>query len=107
MKLFCYPALLFLACLCGQLNCFIPAKVLSLVIYKLESGFNSDLGKVSESLVHDEIMKRGLIQSVVKYFVENPRASSKVNVAKIDTGEYYDLRKLYFDYYGKKIEKFI
>jgi len=83
----------------GVSQCFIPAKIMSSVIYKLESGFHSDLGKVSESLVHDEILKRGLIQSVAAYFTNQPKASNKVNLSKIN--EYYDLRKLYFDYYGK------
>ena len=85
--------------LVGDSKCFIPAKIMSSVIYKLESGFHSDLGKVSVTLVHDEILKRGLIQSVVAYFIDQPKASNKVNISKIS--EYYDLRKLYFDYYGK------
>jgi hypothetical protein len=70
------------------------------VIYKLESQFNSKLGKVSESLVHDEIIKRGLIQSVVQYFYDQPSGSKRIDLAKIDN-EYYDVRKLYYDYYGK------
>lgn len=78
---------------------FIPAKLMESVIYKLTSEFDSSLGKVSESLVHDEIMKRGLIQSVVKYFHEQPSGSQRVDLAKVE--EYYDLKKLYYDYYGK------
>ncbi len=80
-------------------KCFIPAKIMKSVIYRLESGFSSDLGKVSESIVHDEILKRGLIQSVAAYFVDQQRASNKVNMSNINN--YYDLRKLYFDFYRK------
>lgn len=86
-------------CLFSTTVGFIPAKVMESVIYKLTSEFDSSLGKVSESLVHDEIMKRGLIQSVVKYFHEQPSGSQRVDLAKVE--DYYDLRKLYYDYYGK------
>lgn len=67
-------------------------------IKKLEGRFTGNLGKVSESLVHDEIIKRGLIQSVVMYFHEQPTETNKVDLSKME--EYYDLRKLYFDFYG-------
>ena len=79
---------------------FVPAKIMTAVINKLDSKFDGNLGKVSESLVHDEIMKRGLIQSVVRYFYDQPNGSQLINLTKIDN-EYYDLTKLYYDYYGK------
>ena len=85
--------------LLGGLECFIPAKIMSSVIYKLDGHFKGNLGKVSESLVHDEIMKRGLIQSVVMYFYDQPNGTAKINLTKFDN-DYYDLRNLYFDYYG-------
>ncbi len=68
-------------------------------MFKLEGRFADGLGKVSESLVHDEIMKRGLIQSVVMYFYNQTNGTQTVNLTKINN-DYYDLRKLYFDYYG-------
>ncbi len=47
--------------------------------------------------VHDEIMKRGLIRSVVNY-LKNQNNTNNVDLEKMD--EYcQDLRKLYFDYY--------
>lgn len=86
-------------CFIGTATGFIPAKVMDSVIFKLTSEFDSNLGKVSDSYAHEEIMKRGLIQSVVTYFHEQPSGSERVNLSKIE--EYYDLRKLYYDYYGK------
>ena len=47
--------------------------------------------------VHDEIMKRGLIRSVVNYF-KNQNNTNNVDLAKMDA-YCQDLRKLYFDYY--------
>jgi hypothetical protein len=61
-----------------------------------------NLGKVSESLAHEEITKRGIIQSVVEYFYNQTNGTTKINREK-KTNEYYDLTKLYFDYYGKYI----
>ena len=60
------------------------------------------MGKVSESIVHEEIMKRGLTQSVVRYFNNQTNSKYQIDLAKINN-DYYDLSKLYYDYYGKYI----
>ena len=82
----------------GVSQSFVPAEILSSVLFKLEGRFRGNLGRVSDSYTHDEITKEGLIQSVVKYFYEQPGGSKKINLTKMN--DYYDLRKLYFDYYG-------
>ena len=86
-------------CLFGISHCFIPAKIMSKAIFVLENEFKGNLGKVSESIVHDEIMKRGLLQSVVMYMIDHPYNSRTLDLTKFDN-DYYDVRKLYFDYYG-------
>ena len=96
-----YILILSLICFIGAVHSFVPASVMSQVLYKLDGRFKGNLGRVSDSLTHDEIVKRGLIQSVANYMKDQP--NSKINMSKIDTGEYYDVRKLYFDFYGKKI----
>jgi hypothetical protein len=85
-------------------NCsgFVPAKLISSVIGKFDAQFEGNFGKVSESIVHDEILRRGLIQSVVRYFYNQTNGSQKINLNKINN-DYYDLKKLYYDYYGKYI----
>jgi hypothetical protein len=55
-------------------------------------------------LAHEEITKRGLIQSVVRYFHDQPNGKHKIDLNKINNS-YYDLKELYFDYYGKHICK--
>lgn len=92
-------AVLLLLCLIGIAHSFVPASVMREVLYKLDGRFEGNLGKVSESLTHDEILKRGVIQSVVNFLHDQPGGAYKINLTKMN--EYYDVRKLYFDYYGK------
>lgn len=61
-----------------------------------------NLGKVSNSLTHEQITRRGIVQSVVRYFYDKPDGKQKINLDKINN-EYYDLTSLYFDYYRKYI----
>jgi hypothetical protein len=82
-------------------ECFVPAKLIRAVIDKADDKLKLDFGEVSESLVHEDIIKRGIINSVVKYMNENPTNTSNINLTKLTTGEYYNLRTLYYDYYGK------
>jgi hypothetical protein len=44
---------------------------------------------------------RGILRSVAKYFSEQPNGTAKINFTKFDTGEYYSIRNLYYDMYGK------
>jgi hypothetical protein len=63
-----------------------------------------NFAQASSTLTHEEIMKRGVIQSVAKYFYDqqllNNGSSANVNLSRLDNGEYYDLKNLYKDYYG-------
>jgi len=45
----------------------------------------ADFGKVSESIVHEEILRRGLIQSVVRYFYNQQNGNKKINLITICT----------------------
>jgi hypothetical protein len=78
---------------------FMPAKIIDKVIDKIDGPLKLDLGNVSKTYVHDEIVKLGLTRSIVKYFYEQPNGSRRVNMSKI-RNEYLDLRNLYRDYYG-------
>jgi hypothetical protein len=81
----------------GAGECFVPAKVLSILIDTLQS--DMDIGQVSESLTHDQIVRNGIVQSVVRYFYDQPNGTVNINLTQIDN-EYYNINKLYTDYYG-------
>jgi len=87
------------ACLIGVSQTFVPASVMENVLFKLEGRFKGNLGKVSESFTHKEIIKEGVVQAVVKYLYDQNRPGSKVNLTK--QNDYLDVRKLYYDYYGE------
>ena len=83
-------------CFIGTVHSFVPASVMSQVLYKLDGRFKGNLGKVSDSLTHDEIVKRGLIQSVASYMKK--KTNTKIDMSKMN--DYYNVQNLYFDYYG-------
>jgi hypothetical protein len=80
---------------------FVPARVMKSIIETIDKGL--DLSVVSESLTHDEILKRGLIQSVAQYLYEKPNGTLKINLTKIETGEYYYTPNLFSDYYELRV----
>jgi hypothetical protein len=84
----------------SNVECFIPAKIIDQVIDKADDKLKLDFGEVSDTLVHEEITRRGIIQSVVRYFYDQPNGTNKINLNKINN-DYYNLRALYHDYYGK------
>ncbi len=88
-----------LACFIGSSKCFFANSVVEKILYRFEGRFKGGFGKVSESFTHDELIKEGVIQAVVKYLYDQNRPGSKVNLTKIN--DYYDVRNLYYDYYGK------
>ena len=62
--------------------------------------FNNDLfGYVTETLTHEEIIERGVIQSAVKFFYDQPNGKELINLAKMK--DYYIVKRLYNDYYGE------
>jgi len=58
-------------------------------------------GYVSQTLTHEEIIKRGIIRSVAKFFHEQPHGKDKIDLKAIETEYYSSIKRLYSDYYGK------
>jgi hypothetical protein len=56
-----------------------------------------DLGKVSVTLSHEDILRRGLIQSIVKYYAE--KSNNRVNSSRLES-YYRSLKNLYVDLNG-------
>ena len=79
---------------------FIPAKIMNEVINKVDSTFSFDFGNVNPTLVHEEILRRGLIKSVAKYFYDKENGSVLIDLKKVDN-EYLNINRIYIDYYGR------
>lgn len=84
-------------------ECFIPAKILDYIAEKFaDSNSKMDLGQASKSMSHEEILRRGLIRSIARYFYDQPGGSKRVNLNDMDR-YFQSIHQLYSDYYGKKV----
>ena len=68
-------------------------------VYKIDTILQLDTGEVSKTFPHEEIMRRGVHRSVVKYFYGQKNGSKRINLNKTDK-EYLEMRNIYLDYYG-------
>lgn len=83
--------------------CFIPAQVIDTLVEKIDEASNKlDFGQVSDSFSHEEILRRGVIRSVARFFYDQPNGSKKINLN--DMNRYFkSIEQLYKDYYGSLI----
>lgn len=83
-------------------DCFVPQVIINAIIEAVDEKTILDLGKTSESYSHDEILSRGVIRSVARYFYDQPNGKKKIKLNKLDKYE-NDISLLYEDYYGRKV----
>ena len=79
---------------------FIPSKLIDKLIDEAEENQKIILGEASETIVHEMIIKRGLLRSVAKYFYKI--ASDRIDLSKLETGEYYHTHKLFADFFNHR-----
>lgn len=98
MSLVQYSSLLSLVCLLHihVAQGFVPAEVINSLLDSID---DINIGKVGTTLSHDEILRRGVIRSLVRYFYAQKNGSTKIDLNKIGS-DYYDVRNLYADYHG-------
>jgi len=83
-------------------TCFVPSKIHEKLITSIEPAQEKRLDVISQTLTHEDIIKKGLIKSVVKYFHDIDRnATNSINMTKIGN-EYESVDAIYEDFYGKK-----
>ncbi len=97
-------AVLVVLVLSNSAKCFIPAKIMSRALVKIDRALDLDFGKVSRTFPHEVILKRGLHRSIVKFFFDkekqkSPNKKHKIDMKKIDQ-QYSELKNIYYDYYG-------
>ena len=84
-------------------ECFIPAKIMSKALMKINNALHLDFGNVSRTFPHEVILKRGLLRSIVKYFYDQEtkenRARRGIDLKKVDK-DYLELKHIYYDHYG-------
>lgn len=82
---------------------FPPARLMDEGLNILDTKFKINLDKISDTFSHEEILKRGLIKSVTKYFYEKRSGEpmNQVTLTKAISGEYLNVRQLFFDYKQK------
>ncbi len=97
-----FSNILLIFVLASEASAFVPVSILSSSILLFDQYLGKNYGQVSESITHEEITRRGIIQSAVRYFYDQPGGKERVNLSKIDN-EYRSLERLYYDYYGKSI----
>lgn len=100
---FVLDAIIVILCLFMQNDAFAINFLFDNFLNKLDKSY--DYGKVSESFTHEEIIKRGTIRTVVKYFYDQMNDGSKIDISKKDTDYYYNLVNLYNDYYGMNYDQ--
>lgn len=84
-----------------HVDCFVPANVINELIEAINKETRLDLGVTSDSESHDNILRRGVIRSVARYFYDQPGGNKKIKINKLDKYE-DDIYALYSDYYGRK-----
>jgi hypothetical protein len=84
------------------INAFIPLRLVDMMIRKTDEETRLDLGMVGETLTHEEILKRGMLRSVAKYFHSKSSNDSfnRIKLTKLETGEYFNVRELFKDFYN-------
>ena len=96
----CLYSILVLCMVINYTHSFIPADIMNKVINKVDTVLSFDFGNVNPTLVHEEILRRGVIKSVAQYFYDKVNGSQLINLNKTDT-EYLNINRIYIDYYGR------
>lgn len=99
-----FKNLIIISCVIYQLNAFIPSTIIEFLIEKADNKLKEQFGEISRTYTHEEIIREGVIRSVVKYFSEQkPYSHAKINLSKIE--QYFNLNRLYNQIYNRSFCK--
>jgi hypothetical protein len=88
-----------------HVECFISASILDCLTNKISEKTKMDFGKATvESLSHEDIIRRGCIRSVARFFYDHQR-SSKQTIDISNMQKFTTFEQLYDVYYGFNIVK--
>ena len=100
--MFCIKILLVSLVYIEVSECFVPASIISDVIDSVNLKFSLDFGQVGVTYPHEEIIRRGVLKSIVKYFYDQPNGNKLINLNQTDQ-EYLDINQIYSDYYNTSL----
>jgi hypothetical protein len=83
-------------------ECFVPRQEMSETINHLDKFLEKKSDQVSVTQSHQEILHKGLMRSVVKFFYDQPHGKRRVRIAEMNQ-RYLESHELYSDYYGLRI----
>lgn len=72
-----------------RMACFIPSQVLDFVLQQIGNRGKIDLGEVSSTIVHEIILRRGVIGTVTQFFIDSNNPNSTVSLSKLP--QYYEV----------------
>lgn len=106
MNLYLIPAILLMTLQAN--NAFIPAKALKYMIQKVDGSFSVDFGEVSNTFTHEEIVKRGVVRSMIRFLRDQKtpggeRVRQRHSEHAMESYTLEDLRQVYNDYYNKTV----
>lgn len=96
----CFTFIILASYAAQVIDCFVPLQVIDTVVEKIDQGSTKiDFGILGKSYTHDELIKRGIIRSLARYFYDQSGGSTKINLNNMDR-YLSDVDNLYSDYYG-------
>ena len=100
MILFDFKFVIFSLVFINQINCFVPKRLYAFVVGIVDNSFKNRLGFYSNSIVHEEIIQRGIARSVTRYFYDKENGPKRIDLSKLNT-DYQNIKNIYSDYYGR------
>jgi hypothetical protein len=82
--------------------CFVPSKLISGVLENGHLKSSLDFEQVGPTYPHEEILRHGVLRSIVKFFYDQPNGNNSIDLSKIDK-EYLNIDKIYSDYYNRAL----
>ena len=72
-----------------KIDCFVPAKLITFILENAGSHKVTEYGQVSETIVHENLLRRGAIASVTQYLIDQKKNGSRVSRSNLS--QYYDV----------------
>lgn len=82
-------------------NSFVPKDLIETAIKSTNNYLDNSFGYVTETFTHEEIIRRGIIRSVTKYFYDQPGGRERIDLKKIESDYYHSIKRLFHEFYDK------